>query len=154
MPTCLSGVQLFETLWTIARQAPLSMGFSRREYWSGLPCPLLRDLPDPGIESLSPVSPALAGQFFTTRTLEWVGKGKKWSWEWRSCWEWGGAGTDARKCIGTTMQLRREGRRVQVELKQNRKEMTDGIWGILLQIWSVYVTESFYCSCGTRVKPC
>ena len=45
-----SHVQLFVTLWTIALQAPLSMGFSRQEYWSGLPCPLPRDLPDPGIE--------------------------------------------------------------------------------------------------------
>ena len=47
------------TLWTIARQAPLSMGFSRQEYWSGLPCPPLGDLPDPGIEPTSPVAPAL-----------------------------------------------------------------------------------------------
>ena len=42
------------------------MGFSRQEYWSGLPCPPPGDLPDPGIEFISPVSPALAGQFFTT----------------------------------------------------------------------------------------
>ena len=54
-----SCVQLFATLWTIACQAPLSMGFSRQEYWSGLPCPPLGDLSDPGIKPLSPVSPAL-----------------------------------------------------------------------------------------------
>ena len=48
--------QLFVTLQTVACQAPLSMGFSRQEYWSGLPCPSLGDLPDPGIE---PVAPAL-----------------------------------------------------------------------------------------------
>ena len=42
------------TLWTVARQAPLSMGFPRQEYWSGLPCPPPGDLPDPGIESASP----------------------------------------------------------------------------------------------------
>jgi len=42
------------------------MGFSRQEYWSGLPCPPLGDLPDPGIEPLSLMSPALAGGFFTT----------------------------------------------------------------------------------------
>ena len=47
------------------RQAPLSLGFSRREYWSGLPFPSLGDLPDPGIEPESPASPALAGGFFT-----------------------------------------------------------------------------------------
>ena len=53
----------FATPWTVARQAPLSMGFSRQEYWSGLPFPSPGDLPDPGIKSLSPV---LAGGFFTT----------------------------------------------------------------------------------------
>ena len=52
--------------WTVARQAPLSMGFSRKEYWSGLPLPSPRDLPDPGIE---PKSPALADGFFTTEPL-------------------------------------------------------------------------------------
>ena len=58
-----SCVQLFATPWIIALQAPLSMGFSQQEYWSGLPCPPPGDLPDPGIE---PASPALAGGFFTT----------------------------------------------------------------------------------------
>ena len=52
----LSHVRLFVTAWTAARQAALSMGFSRQEYWSGLPCPPPGDLPDPGIE---PASPAL-----------------------------------------------------------------------------------------------
>ena len=52
----LSCVQLFATLWTVARQAPLSLGFSRQEYWSGLPFPSPEDLPNPGIE---PGSPAL-----------------------------------------------------------------------------------------------
>ena len=51
------------TSWTVAGQAPLSMRFPRREYWSGLPFPPPWDLPDPGIE---PASPALAGRFFTT----------------------------------------------------------------------------------------
>ena len=54
------------TPWTVACQAPLSMGFSRQEYWSGLPCPSPRDLPNPGIEPASLGSPALAGEFFTT----------------------------------------------------------------------------------------
>ena len=63
-----SCVQLFAILWTGARQAPLSMGFSRQEYWSGLPCPPLGNLPNPGIEPSSLVSPALAGGFFTTST--------------------------------------------------------------------------------------
>ena len=62
----LSGVQLFVTLWTVALQAPLSMEFSRQEYWSGLPFPPAGDLPDPGVEPRSLVSPALAGGFFTT----------------------------------------------------------------------------------------
>ena len=46
----LSCVQLFETAWTVAHQAPLPMGFCRRDYWSGLPCPPPGDLPDPGIK--------------------------------------------------------------------------------------------------------
>ena len=50
----LSGVQLFETLWTVVCQAPWSMGFPRQEYWSGLPFPSPEDLPDPGIEPGSP----------------------------------------------------------------------------------------------------
>ena len=50
----LSRVQLFVTPWTVAHQAPLSMGFSRQEYWSGLPFPSPGDLPDPGIEPGSP----------------------------------------------------------------------------------------------------
>ena len=54
---------------TIAHQAFLSMGFPRQEYWSGLPCPLPGDLPDPGTEPASLVSPALAGGFFTTSTI-------------------------------------------------------------------------------------
>ena len=49
----------FETSWTVTHQTPLSMGFPRQEYWSGLPCPPLGDLPDPGIR---PTSPALAGR--------------------------------------------------------------------------------------------
>ena len=54
----LSRVRLFVTLWTVARQAPLSMGFSRQEYWSGLPFPSPGDLPNPGIEPGSPALPA------------------------------------------------------------------------------------------------
>ena len=59
-------VQLFVTPRTVAHQAPLSMGFSRQECWSGLPCPSPGALPDPGIESTSTASPALAGRFFIT----------------------------------------------------------------------------------------
>ena len=55
----LSGVQLFVTPWTVAHQAPLSMGFSRQEYWSGLLFLPPGDLSDPGIKPMSPVSPAL-----------------------------------------------------------------------------------------------
>ena len=59
----------FETSWTVAQQAPLSMGFPRQEYWSGLPFPSPGDFRDPGMELGSPVSPlppALADGFFTT----------------------------------------------------------------------------------------
>ena len=60
----LSRVQLFATPWSVAHQAPLSMGFPRQEYWSGLSFPPPGDLPDPGIEPTSLVSPV--GRFFTT----------------------------------------------------------------------------------------
>ena len=61
----LTRVLLFETPWTVARQAPLSLGFCRQDYWSGLPFLSPGDLPYPGTDPASPVSPALAGGFFT-----------------------------------------------------------------------------------------
>ena len=66
----LSRVQLFATPWTVAPQAPLSMEFSRQEYWSGLPFPSPGDLPDPRIKPVSFAFPALAGGFFTTEPPE------------------------------------------------------------------------------------
>ena len=57
--SCSNHVQLFATPWTVAHQAPLSMGFSRQDYWSGLPCPSPGDLPGPGIEPASLGSLAL-----------------------------------------------------------------------------------------------
>ena len=65
------------TVWTIAHQVPPSMGFSRQEYWSELPCPPLGDLPDSGIESMFLMSLGLAGGFFTTST----------TWEDQFLWE-------------------------------------------------------------------
>ena len=62
-----------ETLWSVAHQAPQSMGFSRQKHWSGLLCPSLGDLPNPGIKPTSPMSPALLGRFFTP-----VPGGKPW----------------------------------------------------------------------------
>ena len=62
--SCFSHVRLFATLWTVACQAPLSMRFPWKEYWNGLPPP--GDLPDPVIESMFLMDPALAGGFFTT----------------------------------------------------------------------------------------
>ena len=63
-----SNVSLFATLWTVICQVPLSLGFSRQEYWSGLPCPPPGDLPDPGIKPVSLTSPELGGGFFTAST--------------------------------------------------------------------------------------
>ena len=60
---------LLGTLETVTHQAPLSVGFSRQEYWSGFPWPPLGDLPDPGIGHASLTSPALAGRFFTTSSI-------------------------------------------------------------------------------------
>ena len=73
-----SGVRLYVTLWTIACQAPLSIGFSRQEYWSGLLCPSPGNLPDSGNEPASLTSLALAGGFFTTSaTWEAPAKSRK-----------------------------------------------------------------------------
>ena len=63
----LSHVRLFATPWTVAYQAPLSMGFSRQEYWSGLPFPSPGDLPKPGIQ---PGSPTLYGDALPSEPLK------------------------------------------------------------------------------------
>ena len=101
MCTCSVVSDSLYTLWTIACQAPLSVGFFSQEYWSGLPFPPPGDLPDPGIKCVSPASPALAGGFLTTeppvkslfhlKFENFMGKeniflGKK-IWEWRHPWE-------------------------------------------------------------------
>ena len=81
--SCFCHVQLFVTLWTVARHTPVSMGFSKHEYWSGLPCPPPKDLPDPGIQPASLMSPALAGSFFTT-SATWEAQGTG---DWSPTWE-------------------------------------------------------------------
>ena len=68
MLSCFSHVQLFVTLWTVAQQAPVSMGFSRQECWDGLPFPPLGHLYNPEIEPVSLISPALAATLFTIST--------------------------------------------------------------------------------------
>ena len=66
MHMALSHVQLLQLPWTTVHQAPLSVALSRQEYWSGLPFPSPRDLPDPGIRPTSLSPPALTGEFFMT----------------------------------------------------------------------------------------
>ena len=78
----LSHVQLFAIPWTVAHQTPLSMGFSRQEYWNWLPFPPPGALPDTGFEPVPPASPALAGGFFTT---EPSGKPKESACQYRRC---------------------------------------------------------------------
>ena len=71
---CVLVAQLCPTLcdpMDYSPQAPLSMGFFRQEYWSGLPCPPPRDLADPGFEPTSLSPPVLGGEFFTTRVATW-----------------------------------------------------------------------------------
>ena len=63
-----SHVQLSATIWILTHRAPLSMGFSMQENWNGFPCPPPGDLPNPGIEPMSLMSPALADMSFTTST--------------------------------------------------------------------------------------
>ena len=66
---CAQSCRVFATPLTVAHQAPLSMGFSRQEYWSGLPFPPPGSLPYPGIKPTSLMSPVSAGRFFTTEPL-------------------------------------------------------------------------------------
>ena len=74
----LSHAQLFVTPWIVAHQVPLSMEFSKQEYWSGLPFPTPGNLPNPGIKPTSPASPTLEGRFFTnSATLEILKKKTK-----------------------------------------------------------------------------
>ena len=82
----LSHVQLFAASWTVALQAPPSMGFSRQEYWSGLPCSPPRDLPDLGIKPASLLPLSLAGGFFTSRAT-WDPGVKCRGWRWVQCEE-------------------------------------------------------------------
>ena len=70
MKTCAQLCPTLVTSWTIAHQAPLPMEFSSQEYCSGVPFPIPGDLPNPGTEPTSPVSPALASGFFTTKPPE------------------------------------------------------------------------------------
>ena len=77
--SCSSRVQLFATPWTIACQAPLSMGVSRQEYWNGLPCFSPGDLPNPGIKPEPLMSPALACGFLTTSGTWEAQFNSKWS---------------------------------------------------------------------------
>ena len=72
----LSRVWLFAIPWTVALQVPLFVEFSQQEYWNGLPLPLPGDLPNPGIEPASLVSPALAGRFLTANAT-WKAKMRK-----------------------------------------------------------------------------
>ena len=73
-----SCVHVFATLWTVTRQALLSMGFSRQEYWSVLLCPPSGDLPYPGIKLASLMSPALTGGFFTTSATWELTNAERW----------------------------------------------------------------------------
>ena len=90
--SCFSRVWRFATPWTIPHQAPLSMGFSWQEYWSGLPCPTPGNLPDPGIKTTTPVSLALKADFFFFLLLSHQGSPRLFMFphrptqrRWRSC---------------------------------------------------------------------
>ena len=71
-------VRIFATLWTVTHQAPLSVGFSRQEYWSVLLCPPSGDLPYPGIKRASLMSPALTGGFFSTSAMWEATDAERW----------------------------------------------------------------------------
>ena len=89
----LSCVQLSAIPWTVAHQAHVSLGFSRQGYWSGLPCSLPGDLPDPGIKCRSPVSPALEADSLPAeppgklRLKEEHSQQREWPAEATACWK-------------------------------------------------------------------
>ena len=70
MLSCINCVQIFVILWTVDPQAPLFMGFFRQEYWRGMPCPSQGDLPNPGIEHISPASNVLVADSLPTELPE------------------------------------------------------------------------------------
>ena len=80
MLSCFSRVQLFVTSWTKVHQAPLSMGLFRQEYWCGLPYTPPGDLPDPGVQPMSLMSPTMAGGIFTISTT-WEAHVRDSQWE-------------------------------------------------------------------------
>ena len=85
--SCFSCVQLFVTPWTVSHKVPLSMGFYRQEYWSGLSFPAPGDLPHQGTEPASLTSPALASSLFTISTTWEAPLAKLKYWEWYWWWE-------------------------------------------------------------------
>ena len=114
-----SCVQLFAALRTVACQAPLSKGFSRQEYWSGLSFPLPEDLPDPGIKPMSLMSPALAGASLPLvppgkpvihygYQICWVRRGARNSWEIRGNWAVAGQLAISLMSKGQRMNLREQ----------------------------------------------
>ena len=121
-----SCVQLFAIPQTAVSQAPLSMEFSRQEYWTGLLFPPPGHLPNPGIKPASPVSPALAGRFFTTRS-----PGKP-SWEYSL--------SERKKVIGTSEGEKRaqcrEGEIQETGKARNSQDNSYSTWG---QSWAKQV---------------
>ena len=96
-----SCIRLFATLWTLARQAPLSMGFSRQEYCSGLPWPPPGDLPNPGIKPASFMSSCIGREFFTTNAT-WGNV--------KSSGHWNRKGRDAGRSQGAGFYTRQQDR--------------------------------------------
>ena len=106
----------FVAPWTVSPLAPLSMEFSKQEYWSGLPVPTPGDLPNPGVEPTSLVSPALAGGFFTTCTtwevplkIQWLVNAHQDWWEFYTWW-WSPSFGPGAWCITSQSNMGAEGR--------------------------------------------
>ena len=127
MPPCvLSCAQIFATLWTLAYQASLSMGFPRQEYWSELPFPSPGDLSDPGIELTSPASPTLAGRFFTI----WATKEAQ-----------GAATQDVERLCGIVPNSENKGK--ERKLKNKEVEHKNVWWKQSLVLrWSIYLSRA------------
>ena len=108
----LSHVRLFVTLGTVVCQAPLSMGFSRQEYWSGLPCSPSGTLPNPGIESASFMSPTLASGFLFCFVLSYLA----------SPYQWWGVGLEKNGKRCTCKQMRQQTKKNSL-MEESTKQM-------------------------------
>ena len=146
------------TPWAVAHQAPLFMGFSRQEYWSGLPCPPFRASSNPGIEPTFLRSPALAGGFFTT-SANWeahCGLVKRFSWMPQVSGP--SSGTTTRPCLILIKQAKKAEKVLLtfslLMKKPQSREVKKFVSGCTVKIWQVQAANPGFQTPGPGVLAC